>query len=452
MTYPTLETFQPAFLAYKRYLNDVRTSNEAIPLPIALERPGGSISRFEALVCTDGALWLERTKRHLERLVKFLLWAYGASTLYIGGSAVLVSFIRSVYSPEGARKFDYAFMSRVYGKPFEVIACGLDEVPFPTPSVLAVSRQLKGCRIGFDLGASDLKVAAVRDGEPIFSTEMEWNPRDQADPDYHKTFIRKALRLAASHLPRVDAIGGSSAGIIINNQPRVASLFRSVPDEAYMRVHSLFDELGEEFGVPIVVLNDGEVSAMAGAMALEDNGVLGLALGSSLAGGYVDLQGNLTDCLNELAFVPIDYHPDAPRDEWSGDLGVGGSYLSQQAVFRLAGKLGVQIPPELSPAGKLTHMQTLLEQRDPRALLIWQTMGNYLGYTLSHYANFYSFRHVLLLGRVTSGSGGEILMKHASQILHAHLPHEAEHLQLHLPDQSSRRVGQAVAAASLSRI
>jgi len=67
-------------------------------------------------------------------------------------------------------------------------------------------------------------------------------------------------------------------------------------------------------GIPFDVVNDGEVTALAGSMALNDNAVLGIAMGSSLASGFVTPGGNLTTWLNELAFVPVDYREDAPCD------------------------------------------------------------------------------------------------------------------------------------------
>ena len=134
----------------------------------------------------------------------------------------------------------------------------------------------------------------------------------------------------------IDAIGGSSAGIYIDNRPMVASLFRSIPKERYGEVKNLFARLQNEMGVPLEVINDGDVTALAGSMSLEDNGILGIAMGSSEAAGYVDLDGHIVGWLNELAFAPIDYSPEAPVEEWSGDIGCGASYFSQQCVFRLA--------------------------------------------------------------------------------------------------------------------
>ena len=206
-------------------------------------------------------------------------------------------------------------------------------------------------------------------------------------------------------MPRVDAIGGSSAGIYINSRPMVASLYRGVPPERFNEIHNLFLRIRDELQVPLEVINDGDVTALAGSMSLEDNGVLGIAMGSSEAAGYVDLNGHIMGWLNELAFAPVDYSPHAPVDEWSGDIGCGSQYFSQQCVFRLALRAGIDIPSNRPDAEKLRYVQQLLDSGDAGAKKIWQSMGIYLGYALAHYAEFYEMKHVLILGRCTSGRG-----------------------------------------------
>ncbi|NOZ73482.1 MAG: ROK family protein, partial [Chloroflexi bacterium] len=251
----------------------------------------------------------------------------------------------------------------------------------------------------------------------------------------------------AAHMPRLDAIGGSSAGVYVDNQPRVASLFRGIPPERFGEIRDMFRRLADEFGVPLVVVNDGEVTALAGSMSLEDNGVLGIAMGSSEAAGYVNMQGSITGWLNELAFAPVDYNAAAPVDEWSGDRGVGALYFSQQCVFRLAPKVGID-PVGATKAARLKSVQAQLEAGHEGARQIWQSIGTYLGYTLAHYAEFYDLKHVLILGRVTSGSGGPLILETAREVLDAEFPELAQ-LNIQLPDEKSRRVGQAIAAASL---
>ncbi|HIJ74954.1 MAG TPA: ROK family protein, partial [Candidatus Hydrogenedentes bacterium] len=214
-------------------------------------------------------------------------------------------------------------------------------------------------------------------------------------------------------------------------------------------VRGIFLRIKDELGVPLVVVNDGEVTALAGSMSLEDNGVLGIAMGSSEAGGYVTMDGTITGWLNELAFAPVDYNPEAPADEWSGDRGVGALYFSQQCVFRLAPKAGIVAPTDPPDAEKLEYIRQQLEADRPGAIEIWQTIGYYLGYAIAHYADFYELKHVLVLGRCTSGSGGEIILVGAREVLENEFPELASKVNIQLPDEKSRRIGQAVAAASL---
>jgi predicted NBD/HSP70 family sugar kinase len=325
----------------------------------------------------------------------------------------------------------------------------VEDVPAARETGQRLGRNLEGHRIGFDLGASDRKVSAVVDGRVLYSEEVVWEPRKQTDPDYHYREIMTALQTAASKMPRLDAIGGSSAGIYIDNRPMVASLFRGIPRERFDEIRNLFIRIQKEMNVPLDVINDGDVTALAGSMSIEDNGILGIALGSSEAAGYVNLEGHIMGWLNELAFAPIDYSPTAPQDEWSGDRGVGALYFSQQCVFRLAPKAGIELPSNLTDAEKLVVVQKQLEAGHEGALKIWQSMGTYLGYGLAHYADFYDIKHVLILGRCTSGRGGDLLLEGARQVIQAEFPELLDKIALHLPDEKIRRVGQSVAAASL---
>jgi predicted NBD/HSP70 family sugar kinase len=263
-----------------------------------------------------------------------------------------------------------------------------------------------------------------------------------------------SLKTAAAHLPRVEAIGGSAAGVYVNNQVKVASLFRGVPPELFKaRVKPMFFEIQKAWGgVPLEVVNDGEVTALAGSMALGRNAVLGLALGTSQAAGYVTPEGNITSWLNELAFAPVDDAPKAPRDEWSGDIGCGVQYFSQQAVGRLLAPAGLELPDDLPLPDKLKAVQNLMADGDSRARRIYETIGTCLGYAVAHYAEFYDMANVLVLGRVTSGPGGEIILAWAQAVLRAEFPELAERIAFHTPSEKEKRHGQAIAAASLPKI
>jgi hypothetical protein len=390
---------------------------------------------------------------YVERILKFLLWQRGGWKVFIGGPQFIGTYLKKTYAPGGDRQFDYHFMGeQVYEKTFSVLPCDPGDVPEAREVGKRLGRHLDGYRIGFDLGASDRKVSAVVDGKPIFSEEVIWEPRKHADPEYHYHEVMLALQTAASKMPRLDAIGGSSAGIFIDNRPMVASLFRLIPPERYGEIRNMFIRIRQELGVPLEVINDGDVTALAGSMSIDDNAVLGLAMGSSEATGYVDPHGHILGWLNEMAFAPIDFNAAAPKDEWSQDFGVGASYFSQQCVFRLAPKAGISIPEGITDAEKLKFVQEKLEAGDSGAHRIWQTMGIYLGYGLAQYAAFYDMKHVLILGRCTSGSGGDLILEGANRVLSTEFPDLAAQIHVRLPDEKSRRVGQSIAAASLPEI
>jgi len=93
-----------------------------------------------------------------------------------------------------------------------------------------------------------------------------------------------------------------------------------------------------------------------------------------------------------------------------------------------------------------------VDQGDPAAEQVFETVGVHLGYTIPWYRLFYDFAHLLILGRVTSGRAGEIVASTARRLLEEEFPDVASRLTLHLPDEKSRRVGQAVAAASLPEL
>jgi predicted NBD/HSP70 family sugar kinase len=448
VTPPLDPGFRPAALANHAFMSAARSIGE--PAIFGLERSGGEISRYSVNLLPEGHPDFNTNLPYSERILKFLLWQRGAHTVYFGGPRAVAEQLTHTYSNGGERQFDCRFLGeQVYEKPFSVIACGIHEVPPACESGKPLGRNLDGYRIGFDLGASDRKVSAVVDGTPIFSEEVVWAPRQNTDPEYHYREIMAAIKTAAGKMPRVDAIGGSSAGIYIDNRPMVASLFRGIPSEKFPQIRDLFLRIRSELGVPLEVINDGDVTALAGSMAIGENGILGIAMGSSQAAGYVNLEGHIMGWLNELAFSPVDYSSSAPVEEWSGDRGCGASYFSQQCVFRLAQAAGIQVPVDLPDVERLAFVQARLESGDEKALQIWQSMGVYLGYGIAQYAGFYDIQHVLILGRCTSGSAGTLLVEGANTVLQAEFPELSGRISLHLPDEKIRRVGQSVAAASL---
>lgn len=417
------------------------------PYAVAVERSNNAISVYDTTVIGTPE-YAEADAYYIDRLVKMLLWARGGFKVTLCGEEALGKAVQAAYTAGGARAFDADFMTNVYKKPFEVLLVPYSQKPQSKESAKAIGRHMEGCRIGFDAGGSDRKVSAVIDGESVYSEEVVWHPKTQSDPDYHYAGILEAFKTAASKMPRVDAIGVSSAGVYVDNMCRVASLFLKVPPEVFKaKVEDIYVRAAKEIGdIPLAVANDGDVTALAGAMGLDENAILGIAMGTSEAAGYVDPAGNITGWLNELAFAPVDGSPTAMDDEWSGDIGCGVKYFSQDGVIKLAPAAGITLTGA-SPAEKLKEVQELMAADDDRAAAIYRSIGVYLGHTLALYARFYDIRHVLMLGRVTSGKGGDILLAEATRVLKEEYP--AIPFAPETPDEKTRRVGQSVAAASL---
>ena len=446
--------FLPASLWNQAY-RAMAPAGGASPLALALERSDGSVSVFRTAILPHEGAAIALNQRYTERLLKYLLWQKGGYRITVAGEPAIAEYLRTIYAPGGARAFDYHFMGeRVYGAPMTFVSVAYDACPAERESAAPLGRHLDGCRIGFDLGASDRKCAAVIDGKVVFSDEVPWLPAVQTDPQYHYDGVNDSLKRAAAHLPRVDAIGGSAAGVYVANEVRVGSLYRAVAQTDFdTRIRRLFFDLQTAWqGVPFDVVNDGEVTALAGSMALNDGAVLGVAFGSSLAAGFVTPQGNITTWLNELAFVPVDYREGAPADEWSGDPGVGAQYFSQQAVGRLLAPAGIDLPAEMPLPVKLEQVQKLMAAGDARARRIYETIGVYFGYNIATYAEYYDVRNLLVLGRVLTGEGGDLILSLATEVLRAEFPELAERIRYHIPDEKEKRHGQAIAAASLPSI
>jgi predicted NBD/HSP70 family sugar kinase len=444
--------FIPAELWNRAYRDRCANNSQTQPLAIALERTDGTISRYDTSVLPHTGEHIPLNRKYVERLVKFLLWARGGYRITIGGDPAIARMIREIYSASGERKFDHDFMgAKVYGHALTIESLPIEAVPPARETSRPLGRHLDGCRIGFDLGGSDRKCAAVVDGKVVFSEEVTWDPYFESDPQYHYDGIDATLRRAAAHLPRVDAIGGSAAGVYVNNEVRVASLFRGVaPAEFDRRIRRLFFDLQKAWaGVPFEVVNDGEITALAGSMSMGENAVLGISMGTSVAGGYVTSEGAITPWLNELAFVPVDYRENAPIDEWSGDRGCAVQYFCQQGVARLAPLAGLHFPAGMKFAEQLVEVQNAMTAGDERARRIYETIGVCLGYTIAHFAHFYEIRHLLILGRVTSGEGGAVILEQTGEVLRTEFPALAQSIQLRTPDEKDKRHGQAVAAASL---
>lgn len=441
----------PGFIPFgvwmKAYLKDAKQ-----PVAIAVERDRGQISVRRTFIHGTPEM-READYRYMERMVKFTLWSIGGFRVYICGCPEIARKMQQAYRPEGERAFDFDFFRKLYERDPEFIELPLEECPAPNEAPRPLGGHMDGCRIGFDAGGSDRKVSAVIDGECVYSEEVVWFPKLNPDPTYQYNEILTAFRTAASKMPRVDAIGVSTAGTLIGNAPMISSIFYQVPRDRWDEVKTCYDRAAAEIGdVPIVVANDGDVSALAGAMGLNTGNIMGLAMGTSEAVGYVDADKNVKGWITELAFAPVDLNEDAMQDEWSTDFGVGCKYFSQDAVIKLAAKAGISLDPSLSPAEKLKVVQKLMAEDDARAADIYHDIGVYLAHSVVLYSVFYDIEHLMLMGRVMSGKGGDIILETCRRVLQEEHPQLAARCQVMLPDEKTRRVGQAVAAASLPEL
>ena len=442
--------YYPMIVKLNEFKSEVKNSDNK-PFKICIERNKGYNFIYELDIFASESK-REENYNIVERLIKTILWVAGGYKIYLLGDDYLYERIKADYTLEGRRAFDVKFMSGVYETEFVVVNATKETFPERKSCSLKVGGHLDGCRIGFDAGGSDRKVSAVIDGKVVYSEEVVWFPKINSDWHYQYDGIIESMKTAASKMPRVDAIGVSSAGVYVDNKIMVASLFLKVPEEDFNKhVKTMYLDIAKEIGAPIEVANDGDVTALAGAIDLNDDSVLGIAMGTSEAVGYINKDGCLEGWLNELAFAPVDFNKGAMVDEWSGDYGCGVKYFSQDSVIKLAENAGFKFEDGLSPAEKLKVIQKLMENGDEMAYNIYDSIGIYLGYTIAYYCEFYSIKHVLLLGRVTSGKGGDIILNRAIEVINNEFP-EYSSIKLQMPDESNKRVGQSIAAASLPEI
>ena len=441
------EGFRPLYVELEIFRSAVNKEQHKT-LKVCVERNRGNNYVFSLDIFSD-----ERKKEEnydiAERMIKAVLWVAGGYKIYLSGDDYLYERIKDDYTPTGKRAFDVDFMSGVYERDFEVVNVSEKDFPAYKPCDVKIGGFTDGCRIGFDAGGSDRKVSALIDGKVVFSEEVVWHPKLSTDYRYQYEGIKSAFLSAAEKMPRVDAVGVSSAGVYIDNKIMVSSLFIKVPEaDKKNHVQTMYLDIAKELGYPIEVANDGDVTALAGAMELNATGVLGIALGTSEAGGYINSRGNLNGWISELAFVPVDANKKAEVDEWSGDYGCGVKYFSQDSVIKLANNAGIKFADGLTSAEELSAVQKMLADGDERAKQIYSDIGVYLGYTIPFYAEFYDINYLLLLGRVTSGSGGEIIAEKAKSIIDSEFP-SLSGIKIILPDEKNKRVGQSIAAATL---
>ena len=431
----------------------IESKAEAGIVAIAWEREDGKVFRYDLPIPKRlDASAVKFVSHVVERIAKFTLWAAGGWKLYLSGPDAVVKPVAKAYTKKGLRAFDYDFFSSIYGRPVEAVVVPLAKMPEFNEKLQQVTTVAAGCRIGFDLGAPALKISAPTHGTGVLSKEFPWDPRNNADPEYHYSMLTAGLKEAAAALPRVDAIGGSTAGVLVDKKLGLASLLRAVKEKnpkKFEQGQNMFYRIEKEWGVPFAVYNDGDVTALAGMISMNRNGILGVAMGSSEAVGYVDPKRRMTGRICELAFAPVDFNPCAPKDEWSGDYGVGAMACSQQAANWLAEKYGFKFPKSMKLPERLKVVQAAMEKGDDKAVKVYLEIGRFLAHAIPWYNEFYDYENMMILGRVTSGLGGEIILESAKRMLKDVYPEWAEKIDIFMPDEKARRLGQSVAAAQI---
>ncbi len=483
---PPLEPgFLPVSLGDMAYLKEAEKNG--FPVKIAYERENGLVARGDTFI-------LPQDHPNADNNIEFLLDRITAGVVHNGahtvwfdgpkglGSMLQMEFIDGPSEPffgeDGSRKWvaiDLAGTS--YDKPFEIKIVGRDDVPDQNETSAPLGGGLEGRRIGFDLGASDFKVSAFDGKECVFSHEFPWNPKSYTDPRHHHAMLLGGLMEAAAKLGyNVDAMGGSSAGVWVNNRLKIGSIARGVVAgkngqdirAAMDNLNEwLVDETGGVLNVEPVIINDGNVTALAGHLFIPGaNGVIGIAMGSDEAGGYAYPKGKMDTKLYEWAFWRIDRGKNAPVEEWSKLKGIGGMYFGQRAWNRLYVPAGIsheEVGGENAPIpDKLVKLQELVEKGDERAILIPKTIGIELGYSIMPYVrDCGEVSHVLVLGRCMRGKSGDIILEEADGVLKAEF-NESYKFQLFNPDAPSfaamvggetakrfKTLGQSMAAATL---
>lgn len=390
------------------------------------------------------------TVKYIENYLRTLLYVVGGCTVYVAGNEQLIEIIKRDFSLNGKYSFDVDFSVKTFDKAFDIIVTDFDNIPPTTIKEITVNNSTAGNRIGLDLGGSDKKITVMKDGELLLSKEDLWLPKLNEDISYHYNKLKETLFEAKSLLGTVDSVGISTAGVVVENKLKICSLFVKVDSKVFKEKGStlLLDVVHEVCGnIPVKIINDGDVTALAGASTMNSDSILGIAMGTSEAGGYVNENGNLNGWLNELAFVPVDVSDTAPVDEWCGVQGVGAKYFSQDAVIRLADKYGFETNGTL--AEKLVQIQKFTANDGDALNEIYGTIGLYLGYEIAFYSRFYNIKKVMILGRVTSGKGAEIIIDVANGVLKEEYPNLFDTVEIVTPNEQFKRLGQSEMALKI---
>jgi len=468
---PLDPNFSPVVLAKKKYHKLVAGSPHV--LEWALPRADGC-GRGKLPVFAEKHSDVEASIYLAGVCIQEMLWQRSASALLLAGPPKICEAVKAAFSPGGQYEFESSTMPKVCGTPaakFEVKIVPKEELPEGKDSPQVCGKDASGCRLAFDLGKSDIKTVAVKDGEVVYSKETEWDVTDP-NPEYHYKAIVAALMLAKAALPRVDCVGGSATGTISgDNEATWCDIFPNVPPDVYKeKVVDIFKRIAKEVAgdVPLKVINDGEVTALAAVQKIGKGNIMGISMGSSEGGGYANADGNLMGWINELCYIRLDLNPEAPTDPWTkgAHTGISHLYLGQRGATKLAHKAGVEVPenyiyphPDMCTIKHEDHAQCLKliqkamgdPNKEQQVKALYETCGVYLGYAIAQYQEFYKIDHVMILGRVSKGKGGDIMLNKANEVLQTEFPQYAD-VAFHTADDHFKAVGQCIAAAALPEL
>merc|ERR1711865_198299 len=446
------------------------TKDCADELQWALPRADGC-GRYTLKVFPEGHEDIEASVYLAGVLIQEMIWQRSASELQLAGPPAICEALSKAFAEGGAYEFEASSMPNVCGTPdaaFAVRIVSVADMPEARDTPQVCGKDANGCRLAFDLGKSDIKVVAVKDNEVLYSKETEWDVTNP-DPQYHYDAIKAAMQLGKDALPQIDAIGGSATGTVSGaNEATWCDIFPNVPPDVYKeKVVDIFVRLAKDVAgdVPLKVINDGEVTALAAVQKIKAGNVLGVSMGSSEGAGYANADGNLMGWINELCYIRLDLNPMAPSDPWTkgAHSGISHMYLGQRGATKLAAAGGIEGPEDqMYPNAAMctikheNHAQCLKliqeamknPAKEPQARLIYETVGVYLGYGLAQYTEFYKIDHVMILGRVSKGAGGDIMLDTAKKVLSDEFP-EFAGMQFHTADDHFKAVGQCIAAAAL---
>lgn len=430
--------FLPAYDEFKSFQKE--GTKEIV---VTAKRKDNIVYPFRMMISDD----YEKSYFFAKKMILSLMWIVGAESFCYKGDKEFYSYlINRVYDDLETKK-SFEAMKESFGSD---VLITLDDKDYEViQSKTTFTGSFDGNRIGIDLGGSDRKVTAISDGKVVFSDETLWTPKPETDYKYHVEGILDSLNKAASVLKRVDSVGVSTAGMVFDDELIYPALFESVPLETKQsKIRTLIpDIVKDRFGdIPFAIANDGDVSAIGASIMFKKDNVLGLALGTSFAAGYAK-NGFLLNWANELSKVSIDYNPEARAHYILNIQGSSSEYLSQKGIVRLLENNGVQLEGETLPK-KLVSIQKMAEEGNKIVLDAYHDMGIYLGSAIMFFTMFYKIDSVMLLGRVLTGKGGEILTNTAS----SYLKERGVNIEVFTCDENFKRLGQSYIAASMPRI